>query len=996
MITPKAGPLVPDWVWESSFPEADETKLEELGQAWTDYGAAQSDISSDLAQAFENMSSHTGPGAEAAAAKAATVRGWLGTVIEASESLAETAHTAALLVTNAKHAINVVLANLQVSLTQLLMKLATAPVGGKVAALVQVRQLHIAAQAYCQAIAAALTAQLSALSPAVNIEPKVTTGKGGTEGARDEGDKYAPFNDTGLTPTSPQAREQAEQDARDLVGSTEHETATQSVDGARAATGESDNPWSGAAEQAFTEEERAAMQEQADSVISTGEPGGLGTGSLLDAAESVTEDEIDPELIQVDPPSGGAAEGGPLTMDEILGVRSRPDGALDEFEPGGPPAGQGGGPPPGNSTPGGSAPDTSTPGGSAPGGSSLGGPAPGADQPGSSAPAERPAPDRPAPSHPGPGGHPGHGGQGHGGPSHSGHQPPTQHIPSAPAPSAPPAAPEPVGTQPSGSSGPAPSYSGGSGGDSSGSSGDSYRPPQAPSAPGTSSAGVAAPPAQGGGTAQSSGPMVGGPMMGGAGGAPPPAAPAPAPGPNLTSAPMSMPAAPPAAPAGPMAGPTGGAPGGANPSTGPQPTPPPQQPQPTPKQPTTAAPIQAPPNQQQAAPAPKPGEGSAPVEDQAAKAGAGATVAIGAGLLGSVWDDLRRPAPPIAGRSGPMIAWPTQFGRADQPLATLPAGMSVAYQRVLLPGESEALLSGQVSTVRGMVHPLDHVRHLTTPAQLFDALGLGFVVNEHANATAAFDRRADWYDVLRFAGVRDRDLIIPLDRGVEPDDRESIAQVHRDHTRPWTGTGSAPGATSTDPIDEFEILGTRSLAVPHLAELWRIHSLGPDQHLATWDARTGTWQGPSGGQPQANPAGRLAENGNYATLVDGTTFRACVLTDRHTVLIAHGVQAPADFTPTADGSARKVVSNDEVQRWVHVTSVATWTTGPTPVHVLRRAGEYVLVDYAGDSREAATRVGFVQLAQGHWAPRWVTWPEIIDQHEDVKEFPNLTVLQSLG
>ncbi|NLT29283.1 MAG: hypothetical protein GXX86_02325, partial [Propionibacterium sp.] len=91
---------------------------------------------------------------------------------------------------------------------------------------------------------------------------------------------------------------------------------------------------------------------------------------------------------------------------------------------------------------------------------------------------------------------------------------------------------------------------------------------------------------------------------------------------------------------------------------------------------------------------------------------------------------------------------------------------------------------------------------------------------------------------------------------------------------------------------------------------------------------------------------------------------------------------------------RKVVDNADILRWLHVTSVATWGPARTPVQVLRRAGEYVLVDYAGDSREAATRAGFVQLAQGHWAPRWVPWTEIVDQHEDVAEYPNLMVMHS--
>ncbi|NLT31095.1 MAG: hypothetical protein GXX86_11690, partial [Propionibacterium sp.] len=350
MITPNAGPLVPAWVWEPFFPQADEDQLTELSTAWTDYAATQAETSAGLALAFENMDSHTGPGAEAAAAKAATVRGWLQTVIDAAESLAETTETAALLVTQAKRAINVVLAGLQVSTSQLAMRLAVTMAADTAAVVVQIRQLQIAAQAHCQAIAAALTDQLGALTPAVDIQPKAGTaapgggagrgagpGVGGTGRSGGAGDKYAPFNDTGLTPTSGRDLAEAEQQARELVGADEHDLATQSLDGAGAAAGPPTDPWATAADQAFTEEEREAMRQDAATALSTGDHSGYDAQSLAETAGTVTEDEIDPELLSRSEPGPGGAAGPPPSrdgslLDEILGGPRTPPADLDRFE----------------------------------------------------------------------------------------------------------------------------------------------------------------------------------------------------------------------------------------------------------------------------------------------------------------------------------------------------------------------------------------------------------------------------------------------------------------------------------------------------------------------------------------------------------------------------------------------------------------------------------------------------------------------------------------
>jgi len=132
---------------------------------------------------------------------------------------------------------------------------------------------------------------------------------------------------------------------------------------------------------------------------------------------------------------------------------------------------------------------------------------------------------------------------------------------------------------------------------------------------------------------------------------------------------------------------------------------------------------------------------------------------------------------------------PTQFGRDDELLASMPLGMETVYQKVLLPGEADQLFTGQVETLRGLVYPYQAVRELRTPSELYDALGLGFVVSGVAGSdTLAFNRDAESVDVLRCAGLRQDDLVTPIDSDVNLPDGTLPPPLVRHHRRPWTGT----------------------------------------------------------------------------------------------------------------------------------------------------------------------------------------------------------------
>ncbi len=381
--------------------------------------------------------------------------------------------------------------------------------------------------------------------------------------------------------------------------------------------------------------------------------------------------------------------------------------------------------------------------------------------------------------------------------------------------------------------------------------------------------------------------------------------------------------------------------------------------------------------------------GSSRAEADAMAAG---TVTLGAviatlGLAGAaamhfshLWGDLRA-NPIVVPRNGQLL--PTQFGPDDHPTAILPVGLSGAYQKVLLPGEAEALMDGQISTLRGLVHPLHQVSELTTPAELYAALGLGFPVQGRSGAdTLAFSRDADSVEVLRFAGLRMDDLITPVEADVTlPADTVPLPLV-RHHARPWTGTGEAPGSTSTEPIDEHEVLGYAAVPLPHLAEIWRLHADGSAEHVSTYNARNASWVGATG-TPRP-PASNRYDNGAFATLADGNVFEIVPLSDQFTILVARGTP-PAGFLPAHDGTARIQVANEHIVSVTGVTTIGSWRG--QPVQLLERSGGSVLVDYAGDDRAAAAAAGFLQLNQGQWQPAWVPHDEVTGVQTLERSYP---------
>ncbi|NNG19693.1 hypothetical protein HJ590_08890 [Naumannella sp. ID2617S] len=1014
-ITANAGPLVPEWVYADSFPQADEEALDRLSAGWASLGEALQAGGADVhGTARQLATEHRGEANEAAGQRLQLVGDWLGRGHAGCTSAAESCSRAAVLVRVAKLAMNLVLQSLVVaSFKTVLTSAAKGPIGLAGAA-VQLRQLQVVAQARLQALARALAERLGTLAPTVQLAPSPRP-TGRTSAAEVES-KVAALG--GSEAHSRRLAERPEADPRSLAADRafgpDQRTALDRSAGAvldravaSAGTGAApggDGPLSPDADP-WQLSGLAGSDPGTPDPSSSAPPGsnpgadpfGLDSDSLLAAAGEVTPEELDRSGLG---PAGDRAEDAATEPGDEAGTSAAPGPAgptapatqatapapaapsqLPDISPApGAPAdpGPGTAPPPQVSA---STPAPSS--GPAPSSEALAarGSVGDGTPPPRSQPVESPAPVR----------HSGH-------PATAAVSPPA--APGVPAPETGPSATAPV---------PSPSHHSQADLDQTVSRGDLHPTPT--SRPGTQTA-AWAPAEVAGATGSSEGIRSGVPGSTGQ--------PAPAPGPG---APSGLPiGGPPGGiagptgslgplPSGPLAsgslgggslgggslgggslgtgslgsgtstvpgttgtGPMAGMPPGsgspANPgSSSPGGTHPGSQP--GAGHPGAAIQGQTPPGQV-AAPGGSLGQAgnqvSAPGRETAPKPPGGAnevaTLLATGGLLGTAFggpggfptSDLRTGAGFALPRLGP-----------DQLRGALPSEdpWQMVYQKTLRPGEAEEFLSGQRTTLRGLIHPAHQVNRLATPAQHFDVLGLGFGVEQgEGRLVTPFHRDATWIDVLRCNGIREEDLVLPVSEewtGMSA----GCTPVVRNHRSPWTGTGYAPGSDSAYPIEEYELLGHLRVAVPHGAEIWRRYADGHDELLGTHDATTGFWNGRPGAV--ISPHSDL-HNGKFATVED-----------RLVPVQEFGPERVVLLT-----EPRQVVSRDRISGLTGLTTIGTW--GDARVQVLRSDGAAVLVDYLGDSLEEAEQLGFVQLNQGEWEPRWLPDAAISNRSEFCRSY----------
>ncbi|MCX5068738.1 SseB family protein [Micromonospora lupini] len=162
------------------------------------------------------------------------------------------------------------------------------------------------------------------------------------------------------------------------------------------------------------------------------------------------------------------------------------------------------------------------------------------------------------------------------------------------------------------------------------------------------------------------------------------------------------------------------------------------------------------------------------------------------------------------------------------PAAVDPARPTV-MQKAIAPSQLAYYLERGYDRVSGFVHRAGELAHLTTPAELHDALGLSY-------PGSPFVRDAEEIYVLRWPAHRPSLYRIPYGGQNEPAMRAMEGWVIE--RAPFRGNGFAPGESS-DVVAEFKVDSAR---LPHGAQLWRIGGDGTERVVAVLDTDAVVWR----------------------------------------------------------------------------------------------------------------------------------------------------------
>ncbi|WP_121399121.1 SseB family protein [Micromonospora sp. M71_S20] len=153
----------------------------------------------------------------------------------------------------------------------------------------------------------------------------------------------------------------------------------------------------------------------------------------------------------------------------------------------------------------------------------------------------------------------------------------------------------------------------------------------------------------------------------------------------------------------------------------------------------------------------------------------------------------------------------------------------IVMQKAVAPSQLAYYLERGYDRVSGFVHRAGELAHLNTPAQLHDALGLGY-------PDSPFARDAGEIYVLRWPAHRPSLYRIPYGGQNEAAMRAMEGWVIE--RPPFRGNGFAPGESS-DVVAEFKVDSAR---LPHGAQLWRIGADGTERVVAILDTDALRWR----------------------------------------------------------------------------------------------------------------------------------------------------------
>ncbi|WP_431878692.1 SseB family protein [Micromonospora marina] len=191
-----------------------------------------------------------------------------------------------------------------------------------------------------------------------------------------------------------------------------------------------------------------------------------------------------------------------------------------------------------------------------------------------------------------------------------------------------------------------------------------------------------------------------------------------------------------------------------------------------------------------------------------------------------------------------LANWAAEVGLGDDPepasapqpaerqrpeVPTIAANRPVTMQKVIAASQLAYYLERGYDRVSGFVHRAGELAHLRTPAELYQALGLG-----HPGSPFSPDDEEIY--LLRWPAYRPSLYRIPYGGPNEAAMRAMEGWVIE--RPPFRGNGFAPGESS-DVIAEFKVDSAR---LPHGAELWRVGADGDSKLVAVLDTDELLWR----------------------------------------------------------------------------------------------------------------------------------------------------------
>ncbi|MDG4803441.1 SseB family protein [Micromonospora sp. WMMD980] len=184
-------------------------------------------------------------------------------------------------------------------------------------------------------------------------------------------------------------------------------------------------------------------------------------------------------------------------------------------------------------------------------------------------------------------------------------------------------------------------------------------------------------------------------------------------------------------------------------------------------------------------------------------------------------DPETEPEPPATG--------PAPKTRTEPDVPAARPSRPVTMQKAIAASQLAYYLERGYDRVSGFVHRAGELAHLRTPAELYDALGLG-------HPGSPFSRDDEELYLLRWPAYRPSLYRIPYGGQHEAAMRAMEGWVIE--RPPFRGNGFAPGESS-DVVAEFKVDSAR---LPHGAELWRIGADGDARLVAVLDTDALLWR----------------------------------------------------------------------------------------------------------------------------------------------------------